>query len=437
VLRSLLFLIVTTAAAVNGQTEVDATEAGDSAAPVSAAQARAGTAPPQLPAGTGRYESRAEQIQAARKAKSQVLTPEMAPGAERLLIAIRERRILEKIQYGWHGLRPRIGGLATSSGMAFGAEYRNDELADGELIFRTSGRLSFRTYEHYDVELAAPHLAGGHVFTDLIAVHRNYPQVQYYGPGPDSRQTGRSNYRLEDTLYEGAFGVRPVRPLRMGVSAGFLQVNVGPGTRREWASTEQIYSPALAPGIDRQTDFMRGAAFLQLDYRDIPGGPRRGGNYIAQFTYNKDTDLKQHTFRRLDIELQQYIPFFNDRRVIALRAKTALSYANSGQIVPFYMQPSLGGSDDLRGFRPFRFYDDNMVVYNAEYRYEVFSGLDMAVFGDLGKVFHDRGQLNFRDLEAAYGIGMRFNARNAVFMRIDAGFSHEGFQVWFKFGNVF
>jgi hypothetical protein len=32
---------------------------------------------------------------------------------------------------------------------------------------------------------------------------------------------------------------------------------------------------------------------------------------------------------------------------------------------------------------------------------------------------------------------MRFNARNAVFLRIDAGFSHEGFQVWFKFGNVF
>jgi hypothetical protein len=77
------------------------------------------------------------------------------------------------------------------------------------------------------------------------------------------------------------------------------------------------------------------------------------------------------------------------------------------------------------------------MVLNAEYRYEVFSGLDMAVFGDAGKVFRSKRDWNFSDLEASYGIGMRFNARNAVFLRIDAGFSHEGFQVWIKFNNVF
>jgi hypothetical protein len=61
----------------------------------------------------------------------------------------------------------------------------------------------------------------------------------------------------------------------------------------------------------------------------------------------------------------------------------------------------------------------------------------MAIFGDAGKVFESKSQLNFRDLEGAYGIGMRFNARNIVFMRLDAGFSHEGFQVWLTFNNVF
>jgi outer membrane protein assembly factor BamA len=101
------------------------------------------------------------------------------------------------------------------------------------------------------------------------------------------------------------------------------------------------------------------------------------------------------------------------------------------------MQPTLGGSNDLRGFRPFRFYDDNLIVFNAEYRYEIFAGMDMAIFGDAGKVFHSKKDWNVHDLEAAYGIGMRFNARNTVFMRVDAGFSHEGFQVWVKFNNVF
>ena len=147
--------------------------------------------------------------------------------------------------------------------------------------------------------------------------------------------------------------------------------------------------------------------------------------------------LQLHSHRRLELEAQQYIPFFNQRRVIALRARSELTYKNRNQTLPFYMQPTLGGSNDLRGFRPFRFYDDNLIVFNAEYRYEIFSGLDMAVFGDAGKVFHSKRDWNVQDLEGSYGIGMRFNARNNVFLRLDAGFSHEGFQVWLKFNNVF
>jgi hypothetical protein len=34
-------------------------------------------------------------------------------------------------------------------------------------------------------------------------------------------------------------------------------------------------------------------------------------------------------------------------------------------------------------------------------------------------------------------LGLRFNVLNNVFLRIDTGFSHEGVQVWLKFGDVF
>ena len=106
------------------------------------------------------------------------------------------------------------------------------------------------------------------------------------------------------------------------------------------------------------------------------------------------SDLMQHTFRRLELEAQQYIPFFNQRRVIALRGRSDLTYKNRNQTLPFYMQPTLGGSNDLRGFRPFRFTDDNLMVFNAEYRYEIFSGLDMAFSATLGKVFHSKRDWN-------------------------------------------
>ena len=382
-------------------------------------------------------DSRAAEIEAARRRKAQSLKPEVTTGTESFLVQFKERRILEKITYGVGGLRARIGALVTGSGFAVGPEYFRDDLRDGNILFRATTQFSTRQYQLYDLELAFPKLFDNHAFFDLHATHRNFPQMQYYGPGPDSRRTGRSNYRLEDTNYSFNAGVKPTRQLRFGLTGGFTEGNIGPGTDPRFISTERIYAPAGTPGIDRQTDFLQGGVFAQYDYRDVPGGPRAGGNYWVRYMYNKDVDIHRHTFRKLDAEVQQYIPFFNQRRVIALRGRTELTYKNPGQRVPFYMQPTLGGSQDLRGFRQWRFYDDNLLVFNAEYRYEIFAGMDMAIFGDAGKVFRTKSQLNFSDLEAAYGIGMRFNARNAVFMRIDAGFSHEGFQIWLKFNNAF
>ena len=136
----------------------------------------------------------------------------------------------------------------------------------------------------------------------------------------------------------------------------------------------------LLQGLNRETDFLRGGGIAHVDFRDNPYGPRSGGQYYMRFDYNHDRFGRGFTFRRLTAEAQQLIPMFNRKRVIALRAKTQMSFENPGQRVPFYMQPSLGGSDDLRGFRPFRFYDNNSIVYNAEWRWEVTSGAEAALF---------------------------------------------------------
>jgi outer membrane protein assembly factor BamA len=214
-------------------------------------------------------------------------------------------------------------------------------------------------------------------------------------------------------------------------------VNVGRGRDRRFVSSDRIYSEAQAPGIQNQTDFVAGGGVIQYDWRDNPGGPRRGGNYSAEFTRYTDLSVGLFSFNRLNLEAQQYISFFNQRRVLALRARVQAADATAGQRVPFYLQPTLGGGNDLRGFRSFRFYDNSSIVLNGEYRWEVFSGLDMALFADAGKVFPDWRLINLRTLEKDFGFGFRFNVRNDVFLRIDTGFSREGFQVWVKFNNVF
>lgn len=306
------------------------------------------------------------------------------------------------------------------------------------MTLRSSARYALSQAYLADAVVGLPNLANERLFLEFAGTHRNYPTIDYYGPGPDSREDNRTHFRLEDTSLGAVAGVRPFAALEFGVQAGALFVNVGKGNDiddDDRPRTEDVFSPAQVIGLDAQTYYLEGAVFARVDYRDNPLGPRAGGHYLARMTYFDDRDLDRHDFRRLELEAQQYIPFFNKRRVIALRAKTVMSFTNGATRVPFYMQPVLGGSDDLRGFLPYRFYGDNLIVANLEYRWESFTGLDMALFFDAGKVTDDRSQLNFNDVETSFGLGFRFNVNNSTFIRLDTGYSREGLQIWFKFAN--
>jgi outer membrane protein assembly factor BamA len=242
---------------------------------------------------------------------------------------------------------------------------------------------------------------------------------------------------LESTQFQLRVGLQPFRHFRIGALGKYLLENVGHGEEHSLASTEQVYTDRTTPGLVNQSDFLQGGGFVQYDWRDNPGGPRRGGNYLAQFSDFTDIRRSAYSFDELHLEVQQYIGFFNQRRVIALRGRIIATDPHAGNLVPFYLQPTLGGSDDLRGYRSYRFYDNNSLLLNGEYRWEVFSGLDMALFMDAGQVFDRWQQIDVQHLNTDYGFGFRFNVRNNVFLRLDTGFSREGFAVWLKFNNVF
>lgn len=381
--------------------------------------------------------SRAEEIERARDAKVAVLQPEVVTPAERRLRDIKDQKLLERITSGYNGLRVKLGGMVTGAGFGFGPEYFREDLLDGTMMLRASGQISTGGYTKLGFETGLRNLVGNKLTLDFAAFRRDYKSLHYYGPGPDSAVTGRSTYRLEDTAADVLGTFRPTRLLSLGASVGGLWVNVASGSDSRFAKAEQLYSPVIAPGIDRQTNFWRNSVFAQLDYRDDPFGPKAGGNYVFQIGWYRDRRFGAYSFRRADLDFQQYIPFFNKTRRFALRAKATFTETDNGQRTPFYLQPILGGSDDLRGYRFFRFSDRNMVVYNAEYQWEIFSGLEGAIFADAGKVMPRRTLLAFSDLESDVGFGLRFNARNRTFMRLDVGFSHEGFQIWFKFNDVF
>ncbi len=382
-------------------------------------------------------DTRTEQIERQRQQKASHLEPDAPNAVERLVHLALGGRGLGFLSDKIPGFSIRLGGLVSGSGFALGPQYRRTTLADGNIFFRTSASFSIKNYQRYELEFGLPRLLADRASFDFRAVRHDYRSIDYYGPGPESKKTGRSDFHLTDNAFDATAALKPVRNFNVGLTGGYVMTDIAPGEDDRFASTTAIYSPAQTPGIDQPSNFLRGGPMVSFDYRDHPGNPREGGYYRANYLFYSDQEYGHYSFRRLNAEAQQYFPFFHKTHVIAVRAKTELSYTDSGNAVPFYEQPVLGGLDDLRGFRPFRFYGDNMIVMNGEYRYQIFSGVDLALFVDEGKVFQSHRDFSARHLEDSYGFGFRFSNEDHVFMRIETGFSREGFQVWFKFGDVF
>lgn len=383
-------------------------------------------------------ETRAELILQQRRAKSTDAKPAEPGKVEKQLLILKERNILQNFGQGVEGFFPKIGGLATGQGFALGLQYLKKGLVDGTLDFAASGVVSTARSQMYNLAVSAPRLADDRLELSFLAEQRNLARVDFYGLGPESDLEDRTSFRLEDTNFSGRATYKPFgRHVRTGFQGGLLNVNTGMGQRGNVPSTEEIFSAALIPGLADQTDFLRGGPFVELDFRDNPSGPRAGSYFSAAYTFFDDRGLGRHDFRELDMEAQQYFPFFNRKRVVVLRARSVFTYADGDQTVPFYLKPWIGGPRELRGFRNYRFYDDNVLVLNAEYRWEAFSGLDMALFFDAGQVAAKRDLFQLKELETTAGVGFRFNVRNATFIRFDVAFSHEAARLWIRFGSPF
>ena len=345
---------------------------------------------------------------------------------------------LNKYMGGIPGLHLRLGGLPSGGGFGLGPEYYRTDLAGGQMHFRVFGTGSAKRWYLLETELRFPHVGGRYLDLGIRGHRIDANSIDYYGPGPNSLKAGHTNYRREEDTLEAALTFKPVRRyLDVGFSAGYLWLNTGPGQSPKYSSSETQYSPGMTPGIDKQTDYVRTGIFLNVDARDRPKDPHGGTHFRVEFNRFGDRKQDRYSFKQIQGSIEQYVSFFNKKRVIALRARSVHSYPFRGHEVPFYMQPTLGGTSDLRGYRRYRFCDDNSLVMNAEYRWEIFSALDAAVFADAGKVFHRDGDFNLDHLESDAGFGFRFKSRDAVVFRIDTAFGHEGFGLWFTFDHIF
>lgn len=379
-------------------------------------------------------QTRAEALRQQRAEKAQALRPYTPSGLESAITVAEDKAMASLGREGFH---PKLGSLTTGSGFAFGAGFRSSPALKryGTLNLWAAG--SLRKYWAVEARAIFPELAGGRLFAEGWATRRDYPQEDFFGIGPDAQRTDQVSFALNRTMFGARGGVRPVRPLRIGGTVEYIRPTVGPGEDSRVPSIEARFDDVTAPGLLRQPDYLLTSSFIEWDYRQ-PLNARKGGWYRAEFSRYGDRDVGAYTYNRLDLDVRQFVPFLAERRVLAARAFMSTSDAATGQTIPFYLMPYLGGRDTLRGFREYRFRGPHTLLLQAEYRYEIWSGLDGALFYDAGKVGRQRSDLTLKHLERDYGFGFRFNTDNGVVVRLDAGFgSSDGKHLYITFGGVF
>jgi len=379
-------------------------------------------------------QTRAEVLRQQREAKSGELTPYEQNGLERTLHFVEERAIF---LIGREGVYPKLGSLTTGSGFAYGIGFRDRDLFNYTGALDIWAASSIRKYWAAEARLTFPQLARKRLVVETWASHRDYPQEDFFGLGPDSLRPDRTNFAVRTNLFGARAGVRPGRILLAGGGLEYLTPRIGSGTDRRVPTIEDRFRTGDAPGLGDRANFVRSFAFVEVDYRE-PRNARKGGWYRVDLSHYDDRTAGRFTFNRLDVDLRQFVGFLAERRVLAARLFLATSATDEGQVMPFYLMPTLGGNDTLRGFREYRFRGPHALLFQGEYRWEIWSGLDGALFYDAGKVATRRGDLELRDLERDYGIGFRFNTDAGVVFRVDAGFgSREGKHLYIVFGGVF
>lgn len=375
----------------------------------------------------GPVASRADQIAREQAARALTTSPYQPTGFEKAVDLAEDLVLNPPRVYPWFGsLYP--GGL-----FALGAGLRQPFGDTG--LFDVHGGWSFRNYTGVAGTLRLPALARGKVKFDVHGNVVNAPSVLFTGVGQDTPNE-QSFFKYSPITGGAGVTISPTKNFNFGAAADYLKANTGVAKRD---AVEERLDLIDAPGLGEDPNYLVTKAFAEFDWRTSPGYTDRGGLYRLDWSdYSQSNDtLRAYSFRRLDADIRQFIPLMRANWVIALRGLVSTTYTSGNDLVPFYLMPDLGGGGDLRGYQSFRFRDRHKLLLSGEYRWKAGQFVDMALFVDAGKVTADRGDLNFKDLQPAYGVGVRFHAPSATMMRIDIAKTREGIGLVLTAGNIF
>lgn len=289
---------------------------------------------------------------------------------------------------------------------------------------------------------------------DAYVQTTNLRTVFFYGLGPGSAAAAQSAFGMRETVAGG----RVVYPIHRGRAIDAMNLSLtgevngrfvdlrDPDPSKNVAPVAVRFDDATAPGLASQPHFAQFGEGARIQPSAF--GQRLHFNYamsLAQFVGGSDS---HSTFRRWTVDLDQEFSFYrtvlgsssrpthgpddcsatlgrspcpspslsrNRYGSVAFRAYASESTAGSGSSVPFYFQPTLGGSDIngerwLSAYDDYRFRGPNVFVMRESLEHYIYGIVGVSIVAEQGTVAAPGAALKLGTLKHSTAAGLSLRA---------------------------
>jgi hypothetical protein len=356
------------------------------------------------------------------------------------------------IDLGTKYVKAVLGGFEQGAVLGLGLQFTTADLFRF-VEFRATALTSPILYRRFEGEAYIPRVFDKKTHGDIWFDYLRRTKDDFFGIGPRIPNTSQTNFDLEQRSYNTSL-YHDFTP-RIQAGGYFSESNSATyrGERHRDIPIDRLFSgdqstvPASewTPGLLTNARTISYGAFGVYDLRNNSRGLTKGAYFYgrigsAQGLKDK-TAFSDYGWLEAELDARGYIPLGSDKTSLAVRGYADLKGARGASQIPFYDLSFLGGRIYGRGFKNFRFRDNNLVLGSAELRQTILSqsenrGLDVFAFGDAGQVWGDnRSQtdptilanrgFDSKNWRAAVGGGLQYRYSSSLAGRIEVGHSNE------------
>jgi hypothetical protein len=302
-------------------------------------------------------------------------------------------------------------------------------------------------------------------------------RIYFYGLGPNTLPTGKAAFGLTQTIAGGS----AVVPLGRGGISLSAELNgripqLRPDARETVPTIGSLYTEATAPGLTTQPSFLQPGVGVRMQPTVFAQHLRL--NYLAEFQDFTALGNSAYSFRRWTADLNHEFPLdtkvhltaasdqngpdsctpdpndkcpspthvstaINHEGSIAIRLFMTGSIADAHSNVPFYFDPTIGGSDlngnaILPSYPDYRFRAPNLILLRGTVEHSLPKIPLGAYFSvDAAKSALTRSDIDFTNLRQSYTVGLTVHAGGlpVVYLLFSWG-GNEGTHSTFSVSNV-